>query len=778
MKEPDLRSIWKSLIILSILASSLLIAGEAQSESGERTIRIWFSHIEPENACMKEIADSFSLKTGIKVEVISRRSIFDSPRDLANNAELKDRPDIVLMQAPDIGNMVVSGLIMPLEIPPELRARHLSATFDAFTYNGKCYGIGYSLDTSGLIYNRDLINESDLPETWDDFFAIAEKLTIRNNDGKIVQYGTLLNPKDMWFNYPIIVEYGGYYYGKAPNGTYNPYDVGLDNENMLDYVKKMKELQAKGLTLANENATESHISAEFANGRAAMILYGLWNASIYKSMGVNYGIAPLPRGRNGEVSKPLATVQGFVINSFTRDLEGAMAFLDYILEDDNQQRLIEAGNRCERKTGERNPCNIAVIESDYIRSDKILSSLSSIGFNCEPFPNIPEGTIWYNYVPTAFRSIFYGDRTGGEVNAQEKLIELANKIRSDVAAINNLPERIEIPLYGYIVFSLLVAVAIALIAFLAVLRYRRSGNADHSSSIRETAIAWGLLLPILFLLFLFYVFPVFHNIFLSLTNYSGVNLRNYGIIGLANYREIFTTGIEGLMSMTLWTITFAILVVGQSFVAGTVLAVMLDRVQVKISKIYKIIFILPWVVPSVITLLMWRGMLERDGLVNQILAVFGMPSVPWLSSSLVAKISCILVMTWFSFPYFMVIASGVLKSIPRDYYEVAKIAGANNSYIFLRITLPLVFKALFPMLIMSFIMQFNQFGVYLLTQGGPPGDVLGSPGSTDLLITYVFNTAFNTKRYSMAAAYSVIIFGFVGLFAIVSLKVSNRRAYE
>ena len=71
-----------------------------------------------------------------------------------------------------------------------------------------------------------------------------------------------------------------------------------------------------------------------------------------------------------------------------------------------------------------------------------------------------------------------------------------------------------------------------------------------------------------------------------------------------------------------------------------------------------------------------------------------------------------------------------------------------------------------PMLIMGLVMQFNQFGVYLLTQGGPAGDTLGAPGATDLLITYVFNTAFNTKRYALAASYSVIIFLFVGGLAL------------
>ena len=79
------------------------------------------------------------------------------------------------------------------------------------------------------------------------------------------------------------------------------------------------------------------------------------------------------------------------------------------------------------------------------------------------------------------------------------------------------------------------------------------------------------------------------------------------------------------------------------------------------------------------------------------------------------------------------------------------------------------------MLIMGFIMQFNQFGVYLLTQGGPASEVIGAPGATDLLVTYVFNTSFNTKRYALAASYSVIIFIFMGLFALITMSISQRK---
>jgi len=228
--------------------------------------------------------------------------------------------------------------------------------------------------------------------------------------------------------------------------------------------------------------------------------------------------------------------------------------------------------------------------------------------------------------------------------------------------------------------------------------------------------------------------------------------------------------------MSIWTIVFAFSVIAISFILGTLLATLLDSANAKIAKIYRLIYILPWVIPTVITLLMWQGLLETEGgLINQILSIFGIGKVPWLTNPLMARISTILVMVWFSFPYYMIIAFGFLKSIPKDYYEAARVDGGTKSFIFFKITLPLIFRALIPTLIMGFIMQFNQFGVYMLTQGGPASDVLGNPGATDLLITYVFNTAFNSKRYSLAASYSVIIFIFVAIFALITMRINKKR---
>ncbi|MFY9422896.1 MAG: extracellular solute-binding protein [Bacilli bacterium] len=756
------------LFLLTFFASVPAVSGS------EKTVRVWIGAIAEEKEVMDELAMEFKEKTGVNVEVYQKLEIFTVPNALVNNAELDERPDIVYMQAPDIGGLAESGYLLPLEIDDDLRSRFVDVAFEAFTYNNQVYGIGYSNSTYGLLYNKDLIREDELPETWDELFEKAEALTLRDETGNIVQRGLFLNANDMWFNYPLIKKYGGYYYGTYPNGEYNAYDVGLDNEGMLAYVEKMKELKALGMVLNNpEKKDYSDIVAEFSKGSVAMFFYGLWHAEFFKNANVNYGIAPLP-----ENAKPITTVEGFVVNKFTREEAAALEFLRFILEDDNQQRLIEAGNRHQRKTGERNPTNINVINSPYIQEDEVLASIAQVGRNVEPFPNIPEGTLWYNQDVTfnTFRAIFFGDSSGNEVDAQYKLNELADYIRRNVALMNEEVEFVKTPWY---VFAILGGAILALAAYLFVkkIKQRRDPNyfpTKHSRTL--TLLAWGLMLPLLALLLMFYVYPIIHNFYLSFTNYSGLNLRNYGIVGIANYKTIFLAGLQGLVQLILWTFVFALSVVAISFVFGTFLATILDKTNVRVAKVYRLIYILPWVIPSIITLLMWQGLLDTEsGLVNKLLGLIGIGKIPWLSNAHMARLSTILVMVWFSFPYFMVIAYSFLKSIPKDYYEAARIDGASSFAIFRKITLPLIFRALIPILIMSFIMQFNQFGVYILTGGGPASPRIGNPGATDLLITYVFNTAFNTKRYSLAAAYSVIIFIFVACFALITMRANKKK---
>lgn len=761
------------LLVLLFFFSFSLVKISAKNDS----IRIWVGAIEKEKEAMQAIGNQFKNETGISVEVIQKLEIFTVPTALVNNAKLSSAPDIVYLQAPDIGGLVKSDLLEPITISDELKNSFVDVAFEAFTLDGEVYGIGYNNSTSGLLYNKDIITEEELPETWDEFFSLAKDKTIFNDKNEIVRRGAYFNLTDMWFNYPIIRHYGGYYYGKHLRVEFNCFDIGLDNEGMLAYVTKMKEIDDFGLAIRNKEIKDySPIITSFADQKTAMFLYGLWSAQILKNRGVNYGLAPLPYSGD-ERSKPLSTVEGYVINKYSNNLENAKLFYQYLYRDENQQKLIEAGNKHDLKTGERNPCNISVIESSYIQSDEILTAISEIGKHVEPFPNIPEGPLWYNQnvTSTTLANVFFGDDRGNEVDAKQKLTELANYLRNEVKKMND-DSQTAVKKAPYIIGGIVLGIIIiGGIVFLEI-RRRKVKKYQEINNTRETVIGYLLLVPFIAIVTIFYLYPIFHNIHLSLTNYSGTNLVNYCFIGLSNYKTIFTTELNGLLKMTIWTICFAFFVTTISFVFGTLLATVIDKTNEKIAKIYRVIYILPWVIPTVITLLMWQGLLATEnGLINQLLGFIGIKNIPWLTKPRMARFSTIMVMIGFSFPYYMVIAFGFLKSLNKDYYEAAHIDGASSVQIFTKITLPLIFRALTPMLIMGFIMQFNQFGVYLLTQGGPASEVIGAPGATDLLVTYVFNTSFNTKRYALAASYSVIIFIFMGLFALITMSISQRK---
>ncbi|MFA5290581.1 MAG: extracellular solute-binding protein, partial [Candidatus Izemoplasmatales bacterium] len=188
------------LFITVILCGFFAMGTRAHAEETPH-LRIWFSQYEVENEALRSIASDYEALTGVSVEVVSRINIFNAVSDLVNNATLDTRPDIVFMQAPDIGTLVASGYLEPLTpmIDQDIRDRFTEVALSAFRLDGEIYGLGYSVDSYGLIYNKEIISESELPETWSDFFALAAEKTVFDGATPVI-HGALLNARDMWFN--------------------------------------------------------------------------------------------------------------------------------------------------------------------------------------------------------------------------------------------------------------------------------------------------------------------------------------------------------------------------------------------------------------------------------------------------------------------------------------------------------------------------------------------------------------------------------------------------
>lgn len=149
-------------------------------------------------------------------------------------------------------------------------------------------------------------------------------------------------------------------------------------------------------------------------------------------------------------------------------------------------------------------------------------------------------------------------------------------------------------------------------------------------------------------------------------------------------------------------------------------------------------------------------------------------SVPFLTDSMLARITVIVVNMWVGIPYTMLITSGILMNIPEDMYESARIDGASPVRMFFNITLPYMLFVTTPYLITQFVNNINNFNViYLLTRGGPLSLDYYRAGKTDLLVTWLYKQTVEEQNYNLAGVIGISVFAIT---AIASLLVYNASA--
>ncbi len=246
-------------------------------------------------------------------------------------------------------------------------------------------------------------------------------------------------------------------------------------------------------------------------------------------------------------------------------------------------------------------------------------------------------------------------------------------------------------------------------------------------------------------------------------------------IWFENYSSLLTDSrIRGpLFSVTLWTFAFALLSVLTQFAFGLVLGLALNK-KIRGRRIYRSILILPYAMPSIMSVLIWGGMFNTEfGAINTLLGT----NIAWFQDANFARFAIILVNLWLGFPYFYLVSSGALQAIPSELMEAAAIDGANPRQIFRKITLPLLLQILTPLLIASFAFNFNNFNLIYLLTGGGPKDTLGGDiaGATDILISYTYQIAFGTgtQDLGLASAISVVIFFIVAGISLYGVRRSK-----
>lgn len=249
-------------------------------------------------------------------------------------------------------------------------------------------------------------------------------------------------------------------------------------------------------------------------------------------------------------------------------------------------------------------------------------------------------------------------------------------------------------------------------------------------------------------------------------------------VGLENFKRFFTSpALRGpLGRIVVWNFAFAFLSVALTFALGLMIALIYNDPNFPGKKIIQSFLLIPYTIPSLITILVWRGLLNTQvGIVNKTLTSLIGYAPPWTEDALWAKVAILLINLWLGYPYFMLICSGALQAIPADIYSAAEVDGASSWQRFRSITLPLLLVAVGPLLIASFTYNFNNFNlIYLFIQGGPPiAGAATRAGHTDILISYVYNLAFAGGRgfdYGLASAVTIVIFFIVATLTLLQFR--------
>lgn len=279
------------------------------------------------------------------------------------------------------------------------------------------------------------------------------------------------------------------------------------------------------------------------------------------------------------------------------------------------------------------------------------------------------------------------------------------------------------------------------VAELSQLRKQRAGKG--STNKRDGRAAIFFLAPWFIGLALIVAGPLVASLYLSFTDYNLLQDPNF--IGGANYKKLLTD--PRLASALKVTFTYVFVSVPLQLAAALGLALLLDR-GMRGLAIYRSVFYLPSLLGSSVAIaILWRQIFGAEGLINQLLGLFGIQGPGWISHPDYALGTLIILNVW-TFGSPMIIFLAGLRQIPEMYYEAASIDGASKIRQFASITLPLLTPIVFFNLVLQVINAFQTFTQSYIVSNGTGGPV----DSTLFYTLYLYQEGFGAYRMGYASA--------------------------
>lgn len=368
---------------------------EVSSSSDPITLTVWESTGGPDEF-IKQAGEAFNEKhPNITIEYVNVE-LSDTTGQIALDGPAGVGPDVFVAPHDKLGELVAGGHILATKDANKVTEVALGACTSALTYDGTMYGYPVSAETYALFYNKDLIDEAEVPTTWDDLKAFSEKFNAEHNN----QYGFMMDVENGYYTIIFTTSENNRLFG--PDGT-DTTNTNINSEESIEGMKFFQSLRS-ALDIPAADLTTAACDSAFSSGNVALYITGLWNVANFEGAGLNFGVAPLPSLPGNET--PAASFSGtraMFVSAYTDHPEESALFAEFLMSEEMQQLRFEL-------TGSLPAINCEV-ESPYISG-----FLTQLDY-AFPMPSIPQMNAFWDAMKAASANIWDGADVQTELDA-------------------------------------------------------------------------------------------------------------------------------------------------------------------------------------------------------------------------------------------------------------------------------------------------------------------------------------------------------------------------
>lgn len=291
-------------------------------------------------------------------------------------------------------------------------------------------------------------------------------------------------------------------------------------------------------------------------------------------------------------------------------------------------------------------------------------------------------------------------------------------------------------------------------------------NSIQKKEFKKILKGYFFIFPMIIGLLVFNAIPFGYSLYLAMTDANGLNTPQW--IGLQNFAKMFRD--ETFWTSLIVTLKFTLIQVPLRLAFSLFVAMLLSR-KTKGIGIYRVAFYVPSVLGGSVAIAMtWKILWSNNGVINSLLSALGLETVNWLKNPSTALYVLILLGVW-QFGSAMLVFLNGLNDIPQEYYEAARVDGANGWERLIKITIPLLTPSIFFNLINGMIGALQAFNsAYLVTAGGPVK-------STLYYSLNVYNQAFEYGKFGYASALAWFMLIIIVILTMLIFKSSAGWVY-